>query len=869
MSPTPRLFVLGALAALLFPALGGAAHACPNPNANGQMLSASSQQLTTGLSRSITAGGGQDLGACPGVPGTGHVALQPDVTLNLTHNAPGRALVLGVNGQCDTVLLVRGPNGQWLFNDDTNGLDPEITIPAAQTGEYDIWVGTFGAQLCGSTLTARTVGAGGGLPLLPQPPVLPVPPVLQPPQLVLCPNPNQNGQALSYSGQQLWVPQSHGVTAGGNADLANCPGVPGHGHVAAQPDFTLTLTHNVPGYDLEFRVDGQCDTVLLVRGPNGQWSYNDDTNGVNPAIRLSHAATGAYDIWVGTFGAQTCGATFTAETFGGQIIPQPPQPPQPAACPDPGQNGLMLTYSSQQLTTAQSHGVTAGGPLDLGACGSVPGHGRIVQGPDFTLNLTHNAPGRDLRLGVDGQCDTVLLVRGPNGQWSYNDDSNGLNPAVVIPSAQVGLYDIWVGTFGAQTCPATLVAETLGNLPQPPQPQPPQPAACPDYHLPGQLLNFAAQDLGLPQTQGVIAGGTLDLAACGSVPGHGYIIQAPDFSMNLTANPLGAGLRFTVNGACDTVMLINDALGQWHYNDDSNGLNPAIDLPQAAVGQYDIWVGTFGSQTCQATMAVQAVGGQPPPQPPQPQPPQPAPCPDPTAVGQPITLSPADLRTQRSFGVVAGGNLDLAACGSVPGHGHVIQAPDFSLTIAGDLSGNTLDLGIDGTCDPVMLVHDPRGAWHFNDDAADLNSRVTIDAPVPGVYRVWAGTFGMQTCQATLLAHLQPTVTADPDALPDPGGLTGYRDRVGQTFRFQVTGAETGGLWGTGTYTDDSRLARAAVHAGLLHVGQSGVVTVQILPGQDRYQGSDQNGAHSSSYGRWNGSYAFVETAPDPGPDPG
>lgn len=51
------------------------------------------------------------------------------------------------------------------------------------------------------------------------------------------------------------------------------------------------------------------------------------------------------------------------------------------------------------------------------------------------------------------------------------------------------------------------------------------------------------------------------------------------------------------------------------------------------------------------------------------------------------------------------------------------------------------------------------------------------------------------------------------------------------------------------------------VHAGLLHVGQTGVVNVQVLPGQDSYQGSDQNGAHSSSYGRWNGSYAFVQSA--------
>src|ERR1700710_91297 len=50
-------------------------------------------------------------------------------------------------------------------------------------------------------------------------------------------------------------------------------------------------------------------------------------------------------------------------------------------------------------------------------------------------------------------------------------------------------------------------------------------------------------------------------------------------------------------------------------------------------------------------------------------------------------------------------------------------------------------------------------------------------------------------------------------ALPDPGNLTDYRDKVGQTFVFTVTGASDGSVYGDGVYTDDSQIATAAVHA--------------------------------------------------------
>jgi hypothetical protein len=108
---------------------------------------------------------------------------------------------------------------------------------------------------------------------------------------------------------------------------------------------------------------------------------------------------------------------------------------------------------------------------------------------------------------------------------------------------------------------------------------------------------------------------------------------------------------------------------------------------------------------------------------------------------------------------------------------------------------------------------------------------------------------------------------SDIRALADPGSLTAYRDKVGQRFNFDVTGATEGNVWGNVIYTDDSTLAAAAVHAGVLTPGQRGVVKVTILPGRGSYAGSDSNGVQSRPYQAWPGSY-MVEAVDSTSSDP-
>jgi hypothetical protein len=93
--------------------------------------------------------------------------------------------------------------------------------------------------------------------------------------------------------------------------------------------------------------------------------------------------------------------------------------------------------------------------------------------------------------------------------------------------------------------------------------------------------------------------------------------------------------------------------------------------------------------------------------------------------------------------------------------------------------------------------------------------------------------------------------------------LSSYRDLVGQSIMLPVVGAAVGSVWGSDVYTDDSSVAAAAVHAGVLAVGEFGFVKITLLPGQTHYDGSAQNGVTSQPFERWDGSFR-VERAPEP-----
>ncbi|MEX2172690.1 MAG: LCCL domain-containing protein [Pirellulales bacterium] len=117
-------------------------------------------------------------------------------------------------------------------------------------------------------------------------------------------------------------------------------------------------------------------------------------------------------------------------------------------------------------------------------------------------------------------------------------------------------------------------------------------------------------------------------------------------------------------------------------------------------------------------------------------------------------------------------------------------------------------------------------------------------------YGEWAGSFRVEVPPKAASANRVQS--------SDPGSLKKFRDRVGQTLTFKVTGKTSGSVWGSDVYTDDSSLATAAVHAGILQPGQTGIVRVRIMPGRADYEGSTTRGVTTHSYGPWEGSFQFV-----------
>lgn len=119
-------------------------------------IEASAESLYQQYQTPMIAGGDIHLTSCPQVPGIGYLAKAPDLSLQYDDAGQGRLLDLRVQADCDTTLLVNLPDGQYIFADDEDGMNPVIRIQAADGGLYDIWVGTIDAANCASILQIET-----------------------------------------------------------------------------------------------------------------------------------------------------------------------------------------------------------------------------------------------------------------------------------------------------------------------------------------------------------------------------------------------------------------------------------------------------------------------------------------------------------------------------------------------------------------------------------------------------------------------------------------------------------------------------------------------------------------------------------------
>lgn len=393
-------------------------------------------------------------------------------------------------------------------------------------------------------------------------------------------------------------PQTINVIAGGPNNVSAATGGQCAGYAAEAPDVRINFSGG--SFDrINFSAMSDADTTLIVNDPNGTWWCDDDGgSGLNPLIELT-PISGQYDIWVGTYSPNTAPATLAVSE-----LPYGSAPAQPAG-PDYTLNPTYGTLNLQSgfLPDPQLVQVVAGGNTDVGAMTNYQCAGYAATAPDVRVNFTGGSFDR-INFSAESSADTTLLVNDPQGNWHCDDDSgDGFDPLVEL-TPMSGQYDIWVGTYGRNTAPATLAISELpyGNAPAMPPAQP----SGPDYSLNPTYGTYTLRSGFTPdpfEVQ-VVAGGSNSASNWSNGQCAGFIADAPDVRLMFQGGSFPE-LYFSVGSGSDTTLVINDPNGNWHCDDDSGneGLNPLLRMAPVS-GQYDIWVGTYGSSTANAVLSI-------------------------------------------------------------------------------------------------------------------------------------------------------------------------------------------------------------------------------------------------------------------------
>lgn len=236
----------------------------------------------------VQAGGELDAGSANlGPECVGFIdATRADVTLNYT--AGQYPLIITAVSQADTTLVIRGPGGNWICNDDMDGLNPGVMIQNPAAGEYRIWVGTLSsgpAQAAVLRISEIAPGQGQG-----QAPAGGQPNIAAPARYA----------TVNLTAGFMPDPHEVRVEAGGALNAAQARlGRECVGWIDAErADVTLNYTSGQ--YPLYISAVSRADTTLVIRAPDGRWLCNDDMEGLNPGVIVQNPASGEWRIWVGT-----------------------------------------------------------------------------------------------------------------------------------------------------------------------------------------------------------------------------------------------------------------------------------------------------------------------------------------------------------------------------------------------------------------------------------------------------------------------------------------------------------------------------------------------------------------------------------------
>lgn len=496
----------------------------------------------------------------------GFVADAPDYVINYQGGSRG-PLDLGVESAEDTTLVVVDPNGLVYCNDDDLDLNPALSIASPATGNYGVWVGTFNPVqndvYPDATLTITT-GPGGDSGSV---------------------SPGGLGDRLrlapTFGSTQLGTGfGSHRVDlqAGGAMDGSTL-GQFCNGFVAEAPDYVVTYNGDQA---LRITATSDEDTTMAVALPNGQVQCNDDFAGLNPGLIGPEGLAGDYAIWIGTYNPIE-NDTFPQTNLVVEEISTIKTQPSGAIT----SMSLTAGFTPDPFTTV----LAAGGFVDASSIDPAC-WGNIASEPDFVLNYTSGE--WPLRVFVNSDADTTLLVRTPTGEVLCNDDADGLNPAVSQTNPTSGRYEIFIGTYdpAAGNPEATLAISEILD----------------EKILPDGAVTEAAVTGGMTRQEfELLAGGSFEAFNQFGGTCNGFIASNPDFIAYV--DDAGLDVEMTVRSAEDTTLAVRTPDGTVLCDDDSGGdFNPLVLVDSAQTGAYEIWLGTFSSVgNAPATLSVRDV----------------------------------------------------------------------------------------------------------------------------------------------------------------------------------------------------------------------------------------------------------------------
>lgn len=364
------------------------------------------------------------------------------------------------------------------------------------------------------------------------------------------------------------------------------------GWVTREPDLILRVMNPTPA--LRVWVESSRDTTLVINTHDGRWRCDDDSAGSqNPQVLLDEAGVGQYDIWVGSFarGVAVQGvlhvepvewvnpSTGTIATAGTIDLPA-------SNAPEP----RTINVPSHPAGTFDGRWVAPG-------CWA-----RMTAAPDAILRVP--AGMETLRIAVpQSDRDAMIVLRAPDKSWRCQPVSAPFS----IDEPAAGTYDLWIGQripYPVYTWPRSNGdgGFTDGSVTTPPS-SPTVAASRIEISRTSLLANRATTGtLGTHELSAGFAPDPLVIQVADRAPGPvnatnvsingcvGFVNRQPDVVLRVQSSL--TLLRVFATSQADTTLVVFGPNG-WRCRDDMYGFNPGVDLPNAGIGQYAIWLGGY------------------------------------------------------------------------------------------------------------------------------------------------------------------------------------------------------------------------------------------------------------------------------------